>query len=57
MAIRNGPKRTISTSGGFGLLQMVSEPNTRRYASEDARLQGSGLKDLTSVGEETKHSL
>ena len=26
--IRKGPKRTISTSGGLGLLQMVSEPYT-----------------------------
>jgi len=24
--LRIGPKRTISTSGGFGLLQMVSVP-------------------------------
>ena len=33
--IHNGPKRTISTSGGFELLQMVSEPNTGRCASVD----------------------
>ena len=29
-------KRTISASGGFGLLQMVSEPDTGQCASEDA---------------------
>ena len=34
--IRNGPKRTISTSGGVVMLQMVSEPDTERCASEDA---------------------
>ena len=36
MTIRNGPKRTISASGGLGLLQMVSEPNTGQRASGDA---------------------
>ena len=35
-AIRNEPKRTISTSGGLGLLQIVSEPVTGRYPSKDA---------------------
>ena len=30
------PKRTISTSGGLGPLQMVSEPDTERCASMDA---------------------
>ena len=29
--IRNGPKRTMSTSGGLELLQMVSELDTERY--------------------------
>ena len=37
MTIHNGPKRTISTSGGLGLLQMVLESDTGRCASEDAR--------------------
>ena len=41
--IRNGSKRTISASGGLGLLQMVSEPDTGRYASEDVGPQGGGL--------------
>ena len=36
--IRNGSKRTISASGKVGVLQMVSEPNTGRYASEDIEL-------------------
>ena len=35
MTIRNGPKRTVLTSGGLGLLQIVSEPNTGQCASED----------------------
>ena len=30
---KESPKRTISTSGGFGALQMVSEPDTGRCAS------------------------
>ena len=34
-AIRNELKQTISVNGGLGLLQMVSEPDTGRYASED----------------------
>jgi len=33
--IRNGPKQTTSASGGFGLLQIVSEPDNKRCASED----------------------
>ena len=32
---RESPKKTIFTNGGLGLLQMISEPDTRRYASED----------------------
>ena len=36
MTIRNVPKRTISTGGGLGLLQMISEPDTEWCASEDA---------------------
>ena len=35
-AIRNRRKRTISTSCGLRLLQMVSEPDTGRCANEDA---------------------
>ena len=31
--IRNGPKRTISTSGGLGLLQMVLKPDIKRRGS------------------------
>ena len=33
--IRNGPKQTISASGGLGMLQMVSESNIGRCANED----------------------
>ena len=38
--IRNVPKRTISISSEFELLQMVSEPITERRASEDLWPQG-----------------
>ena len=34
--IRNGSKRTISVSSGFGLLQMVLELDTGWCACEDA---------------------
>ena len=37
--IRNGPKRTISANSGLGLLQIVSEPDTRQCANEDAGLK------------------
>ena len=33
--IRNGPKQTISASSELGLLQIVLQPDTWRYASED----------------------
>ena len=42
-AIRNGSKRAISSSGGLGLLQMVSELDTESCANEDARPQGGGF--------------
>ena len=35
-AIRNGPKRIMSASGGLGLLEIVSELGTEQCASEDA---------------------
>ena len=35
--IHNGPKRTISAGGRLRLLQMISEPDTGRCASEDIR--------------------
>ena len=38
MAVRNGPKRTIFASGELGLLQMVSNEDTGRCASEKAEL-------------------
>ena len=38
--IRNGPKWTISASGGLEMLQMISESDTGWCASEDARSQG-----------------
>ena len=44
-AIRNGPKRTISTSGGLGLLQMVSQPDTGRCVNEEAEPQKGWTQD------------
>ena len=41
--IRNGSKQAISVSGGFGLLQIVSEPVTGRCANEDVRPSRGGL--------------
>ena len=37
--MRNELKQIISASGGFGLLQIVSEPEMRQCASEDAGTQ------------------
>ena len=34
--IHNGLKRTISVTGGFGLLQMVSKLGIEQCVSEDA---------------------
>ena len=34
---RESSKRTLSTSGGLRLLQMISEPDTGRYANEEAK--------------------
>ena len=33
--LRENPKKKISASGGFRLLQMVSKPNTGRCASKE----------------------
>ena len=49
--IRNRLKRKISISGGFGLLQMVSEADTERCVSEDVGPQEGGFLDPTSIGE------
>ena len=35
IAIRKGSKQTIFTNGDLELLQMASEPDTRRCVSED----------------------
>ena len=39
MTIRNGLKRTISTSGRFELLQIISESNIKQSVNEDASPQ------------------
>ena len=36
---RESPNRTISTSGGLGLLQMVSESDIERCANEETKLR------------------
>ena len=64
---KESPKRTISASGGLGLLQMISKPDTGQCANEEAEpwrgrtqgdmpartlgLEGGGLGGLTSIGE------
>jgi len=50
MHFKNLERRTIFVSGGLGLLQMVSEPETEQCTSEDAGPQRGGLCDLTSIG-------
>ena len=37
---RESLKRTISANSGLGLLQMISEPDTKRWASKDAGPEG-----------------
>ena len=58
--ICNGSKRTISASGELRLLQMVSEPNTGRCASEDAGppkgVDGMHCEIRHRLERETKHS-
>ena len=57
-AIRNGPKRTIPASGGLGLLQMVSEPDTERCDSEDTGpLRGVDCEISHRLESGMKHSL
>ena len=41
--ICNASKRTISTNGGLGLLQMILESDTGQCVSENAGLQGGRL--------------
>ena len=56
--IRNEPKRTISTSGGFELLQMVLESDTGWCANQDARpLRGVDCEIPHRLERRTKHSL
>ena len=56
--IRNEPKRTISTTGGLELLQMVSKPVTRRCAIEDVgSLREVDYEIPHRLDKETKHSL
>ena len=54
--IRNGPKRTISTSDGLGLLQMVLKPE--RCANEDTGPpRGVDCEIPHQLERGTKHSL
>ena len=56
--IGNGLKRTISTSGGLELLQMVSEPDTGQCAGEDTGpLRGVECEIPRVLERETKHFL
>ena len=57
-AICNGSKWTIFASGGLGLLQMVSEPDTEWCASEDVGLLREVYCEIPHWLERgTKHSL
>ena len=47
---RENPKRTISASGGLGLLLMVLEPDTRRCASEETEPQRGGHEVVCQQG-------
>ena len=42
---RESPKRIISASGGLRPLQMISEPDTERCASKEAKLQRGVARD------------
>ena len=60
MTIWNGLKRAISVSGGlgFGLLQMVSEPDIGQCDSEDAKLpKGVDCEIPHRLERGTKHSV
>ena len=46
--------RIIFASSGLGLLQIISEPDNRWYASEGVGPQGRWIVDFTTVGEENK---
>ena len=55
---RKNLKRTISASGGLGLLQMVSEPDIGQCASEDAEpRRGVDCEIPHRLERRTKHSL
>ena len=49
--IHNGSKRTMFTSGGLELLQIVSKPDNGQCGSEDARPPRGWIVRSTSVGE------
>ena len=49
--------RTISTNGGLGPLQIVSEPDTRWCASEDADPKGVDCEIPRQLERGTNHSL
>ena len=56
--MHNGQKRTISVSDGLGLLQLVSEPDSKRCASEGTRPRKGVDCEIPHVLESrTKHSL
>ena len=58
MAIRNGSKRTISASGGLGLLQMILEFDIEWCTSEDTGLQrGVDCEIPYQLERRTKHSI
>ena len=58
IAVRNGPKRTISASGRLALLQMVSKLDTGQCAIENAGPpSGEDCEIPRRLERGTKHSL
>ena len=55
--IRNGPKRTIFTHRGLGLLQIASELDTRWCASEDTGPKGVDCEIPHRLERRTKYYL
>ena len=58
MVIRHGPRRIIFVSCGFGMLQMVLEPDTERCGNKDVgTLRGVDFEIPRQLEGGTKRSL
>ena len=54
---RESPKRTISVSDGFGLLQIVLESDTGQCVGKDVDPKGSGLGGGSHIGWRREQSI